>query len=61
MSYLLGRTLQIIGLVLVPVAVAGNLAEIARAPVVLSLGESLGLAALGIAVFYVGYLLQNRR
>jgi len=45
----------------VPVAVAGNLAEIAHAPLALSLGESLTISLLGIALFYVGHLLQSPR
>lgn len=61
MTHLVGRTLQAIGLILVPVAVAGNLAEIARAPVALTLRESLLLAGLGMIVFCAGYLLQGRR
>ncbi|MCS7168634.1 MAG: hypothetical protein RMI91_14170 [Gemmatales bacterium] len=61
MLYLIGRGLQVIGLVLVPIAVAGNLAEIAQAPFALSLRESLGLAVVGMAAFYFGFLLQGRR
>ncbi|GBD35828.1 hypothetical protein HRbin36_00943 [bacterium HR36] len=61
MIYLLGRSLQIVGLVLVPVAVAGNLAEIAHSPAALTLRQSVILSALGIALFYMGYLLQGRR
>jgi hypothetical protein len=57
---ILGRALQIIGLILVPVAVAGNLAEIAHAPVALSLGESLLVSVIGISLFYLGWLLNNR-
>jgi len=61
MTYLIGRTLQILGLVLVPVAVAGNLAEIAHSPAALTLRQSLALSVLGIGLFYAGYLLQQRR
>ncbi|MCS7015384.1 MAG: hypothetical protein RMJ19_02495 [Gemmatales bacterium] len=60
MTYLIGRILQIIGLVLVPVAVAGNLAEIAQARFALSLRESLALAVVGMLAFYLGYSLQSR-
>lgn len=55
----LGRTLQLAGLIIVPIAVAGNLAEIANAQTALTLKESLMLSALGGAVFLVGWLLQQ--
>jgi hypothetical protein len=54
MQYKLGRFLQFLGLfVLLPLAMAGNLAE------KLDLKEMLLLAAAGVAVFYVGWLLQQ--
>jgi hypothetical protein len=55
----LGRILQLAGLVIIPIAVAGNLAEIANAQTALTLKESLLLSALGGAVFLVGWLLQH--
>lgn len=58
--YRVARVLQFIGLVLVPIAVAGNLAEIAQVPNALSLKESLLLAGVGIGCFFVGWLLQER-
>jgi len=45
---------------LVPVAVAGNLAEIANAHFHLSLRDSLVLAAIGIGLFYAGHVLQQK-
>jgi hypothetical protein len=52
--YALGRMLQLVGLVLLPVAIAGNLANER-----LNLKESLTLSAVGILVFSVGWLLQQ--
>jgi hypothetical protein len=53
MVYRLARLLQLMGLVILPVAIAGELAER------LSLGESLVLSAFGLAVFLAGWLLQK--
>jgi hypothetical protein len=58
--YRVARVLQFIGLVLVPIAVAGNLAEIANAPQALSLKESLLISAVGIGCFFIGWQLQQR-
>jgi hypothetical protein len=52
--YALGRLFQLAGLVLLPVAIAGNLAQER-----LSLKESLGLSAVGVLIFSVGWLLQQ--
>jgi hypothetical protein len=52
--YGLGRLLQLVGLVLLPIAIAGNVANER-----LSLKESLSLSALGVVVFSVGWLLQQ--
>lgn len=60
MLYRLARALQLVGLILVPFAVAGNLAEFADAKAALSLKQSLLLSALGIASFTLGWLLQQR-
>lgn len=60
MLYGLARVLQLAGLVLVPVAVAGNLAELAGPGVRLDLKESLLLSGLGIALFYAGWWLQQK-
>ncbi len=55
--YKLGRLLQVVGMVLLPLAVAGNLVpeEAHR----LDLRTSLALSAVGVAVFAVGWLLQQ--
>jgi hypothetical protein len=55
MLYKLGRFLQVVGMIVVPVAVAGN---IAPGPP-LDLRQSLMLSAAGVGVFLVGYLLQQ--
>jgi hypothetical protein len=53
MRYRLGRILQLIGLVVLPIAISGNIAGS------LNLWESLSLSAVGMVVFYVGWLLQQ--
>jgi hypothetical protein len=55
MLYKLGRVLQVVGMIIVPVAIAGNLAPERT----LDLRESLTLSALGVIVFGVGYFLQQ--
>jgi hypothetical protein len=54
MLYTLGRALQFLGLIILPVAIAGNLANER-----LSLADSLKLSALGIVVFTIGWLMQQ--
>ncbi|MCC6418026.1 MAG: hypothetical protein IT429_07220 [Gemmataceae bacterium] len=54
MLYHLARLLQLAGLVILPVAVMGNVADER-----LSLKESLILSAVGVGVFVVGWLLQQ--
>ena len=56
MFYKLGRVLQVLGMIILPVAIAGNLAP--GEP--LSLGNSLKLSGVGVAVFALGWLLQQR-
>jgi hypothetical protein len=56
MLYKLGRVLQLIGLILLPLAIAGNLAP---EPQRLDLWVSLKLSAVGVLVFGLGYLLQQ--
>jgi hypothetical protein len=51
--YKLGRFLQFSALILLPVAVAGNVAER------LDLRESLTLSTIGCCVFIVGWLMQQ--
>ena len=57
MLYRLGRLLQLAGLVLLPLAVAGNLVPASAHP--LELRTSLMLAGLGVAVFVLGWLIQQ--
>lgn len=53
MRYRLGRGLQLAGLVILPVAIAGNVAE------KLTLWQSLSISAVGMLLFYAGWLLQQ--
>jgi hypothetical protein len=55
--YKLGRVLQVVGMILLPLAVAGNLVpeEAHR----IDLRTSLAMSAVGVAVFAVGWLLQQ--
>jgi hypothetical protein len=55
MLHRVGRTLQIVGMILLPVAIAGNIAP--EQP--LDLRTSLTLSGIGIAVFALGYLIQQ--
>ncbi len=55
MLYKMGRFLQVIGMILLPVAVAGNIAP--EQP--LDLRASLTLSFIGVGVFIVGWLLQQ--
>jgi hypothetical protein len=50
-----GRALQVVGMILLPAAIAGNLAP--GPP--LDLRQSLTLSFVGVAVFVCGYLLQQ--
>jgi len=59
MVYKLARLLQFAGLVILPVAISGNLAERADGQLVLSLKDSLELSAIGVLVFVIGWLLQQ--
>ncbi len=53
MLYGLGRFLQLAGLFLLPVAMAGNVAER------LDLRQMLTVAGVGMGVFFLGWLLQQ--
>jgi hypothetical protein len=55
MLFRLGRTLQLIGLLLLPLAIAGNLSP----ENTLNLKQSMTLSGIGIGVFVLGYLLQQ--
>lgn len=52
--YSFGRALQFLGLLILPFGIASELME------KVGLGQSLGIAAGGALVFYVGYLIQPR-
>jgi hypothetical protein len=56
MLYKFGRLLQLVGLILLPVAIAGNVAR----PEEVTLWRSLGLSAAGVACFTLGWLLQQQ-
>jgi len=55
MAYKVGRVMQGFGLILLPVAMAGNMAR----PQEFGLWYTLGLSGLGIGVFALGWLLQQ--
>ena len=55
MLYRLGRFLQLVGLFLLPLAIAGNLSP--ERP--MDLRTSLTVSGVGVAVFVLGYLLQQ--
>jgi hypothetical protein len=55
MRYKLGRLLQLVGLILLPVAMAGNLAP----DTPLSLWQMLSLTGGGVALFMLGRFIQN--
>jgi hypothetical protein len=52
--YNLGRLLQLLGLLILPLAIAGNLAGER-----LSLKDSLTMSGVGVVVFSIGWLLQQ--
>jgi hypothetical protein len=58
MVYKIGRFLQFAGLIIVPIGIAGNVAERNNEPV-LSLKDSLVLSTIGCLVFFCGWLLQR--
>ncbi len=53
MLYSTARVLQFIGLVILPVAISGNVAGS------LTLSQSLTLSSVGLGIFIVGWLLQQ--
>jgi hypothetical protein len=55
MLYRLGRLLQLCGLVILPVGMAGNLAR----PDLFGLWYTLSLLGIGVFVFTLGWLLQQ--
>jgi hypothetical protein len=52
--YRVGRALQLLGLVILPFAIASELVG------KVGLGQSMLIALGGAALFYVGFLVQNR-
>jgi hypothetical protein len=55
MRYKIGRLLQIVGMILVPLAIAGNL----KPDNPMDLRESLTLSGVGVGIFVLGYGLQE--
>jgi hypothetical protein len=55
MLYKVGRLLQLLGLILLPVAIAGNVAREDQ----VNLKVSLTLSAVGVGVFVLGWWLQQ--
>ena len=53
MLYRIGRFLQFAGLVILPIGIAGNVAD------KIDLRASLSIAATGVAVFIIGWCLQQ--
>ena len=53
--YKLGRMLQVLGMIILPIAIAGNLAP--RTP--LDLRASLTLSGFGVAMFAIGWGIQQ--
>ena len=56
MLYKLGRFLQLLGLLILPAAIAGNVAREDQMDVKMS----LTISGIGIAIFVVGWLIQQR-
>jgi hypothetical protein len=55
MLYKLGRFLQLLGLLLLPVAIAGNIAR----EEIINLKVSLLISGIGIVIFFLGWWLQQ--
>jgi hypothetical protein len=55
MLYKLGRFMQLLGLILLPVAIAGNVAR----EDVINLKVSLLISAVGIIIFFLGWWIQQ--
>jgi hypothetical protein len=55
MLYKLGRFLQLLGLILLPVAIAGNVAR----EEIINLKVSLLISGIGIGIFFLGWWLQQ--
>jgi hypothetical protein len=57
MLYRLGRLPQLLGLILLPIGIAGNVAR----PEEITLWRSLSISAAGVLCFFIGWLLQQGR
>jgi len=55
MLYRIGRALQVTGMLILPVGMAGNILQ----PEKVTVQDSLMVAAVGVAVFVVGWLIQQ--
>jgi hypothetical protein len=55
MLYKSARALQFLGLMILPLAIAGNVAD----PEGMDLRRSLSLSGVGIFIFFLGWLLQQ--
>jgi uncharacterized membrane protein YGL010W len=55
MLFKLGRAMQLVGMIILPVGMVGNIMR----PELISVQNSLVIAGVGIAVFGVGWLLQQ--
>ncbi len=55
MLFRFGRGLQLVGMIVAPVGVAGNVLD----PEKVRVQDSLAIAAVGIAVFVAGWLIQQ--
>jgi uncharacterized membrane protein YGL010W len=55
MLYKLGRAMQVAGMIVLPVGMVGNIVR----PELVSVQYSLVIAGVGIAVFALGWLLQQ--
>jgi hypothetical protein len=55
MLFKLGRVLQVAGMIVVPVGMAGNIVR----PEQITVQDSLVIAAVGLGVFAAGWLLQQ--
>jgi hypothetical protein len=53
MLFRIARLLQLAGLIILPVAISGNVAE------KLDLRQSLALSGIGVAIFALGWLMQR--
>jgi hypothetical protein len=55
MFYRIGRMLQVAGMILLPIGMAGNILR----PEVISVQESLVCGGVGVVVFMAGWLVQQ--